>query len=155
MLCVLFSCVSQSLFYCYIKTKLFIAACYLLAFLYTSLILFGPLALSFHGDESEWCPVYDENDHMRELTGSGDFNSEISLADREYANPDYITDPCRYVRLPQLVWLTLEECDMSRRMLTSVILGGAIGYVLVGPTNETIRWNVNNRLTSNASSLIY
>ncbi|KAL3922352.1 MAG: hypothetical protein SGILL_002251 [Bacillariaceae sp.] len=44
-----------------------------------------------------------------------------------YDNPDYITDPCRYLRVPQLFYLTMEECDMSRRLLCSVILGGIIG----------------------------
>lgn len=90
--------------------------------------LIGPLVLSFK-DASEWCS---QDEDEGELKSSGDASSttyswDMNIGDKEYENPDYITDPCRYVRVPQLAWLTLEECDMSRRMLTSVILGGAIG----------------------------
>ena len=110
------------------QTKLLIWSCFVLAFLYTCTILIGPLVLSFQ-DESEWC-----SQDGRKLKVSGDSSStayswEMNVEDKEYENPDYITDPCWYVRVPQLGWLTLEECDLSRRMLTSVILGGAIGYV--------------------------
>lgn len=115
-----------------LRTKLFIAACYGLVFLYTCTILVGPLLLAFQ-DKAEWCSGYneDEEGYQRKLTADDSplFASDVDLADKEFKNPDYCTDPCQYIRLPNLVGLTLEECDMSRRMLTSVILGGAIGYV--------------------------
>lgn len=108
-------------------TKLLIRSCYLLVILYTCLILIGPLVLSYQ-DPSDWCAIDDEKgEEKRGLMQSGD-GWDVNAGDKEYANPDYITDPCRYFRIPQLAWLTLEECDFSRRMLTSVILGGAIGY---------------------------
>mmetsp|Transcript_29232 Transcript_29232/g.59493 ORF Transcript_29232/g.59493 Transcript_29232/m.59493 type:complete len:135 (-) Transcript_29232:820-1224(-) len=58
-------------------------------------------------------------------------NSAESNEDEEaqkYENPDYDDTPCRHERLPQLLYLTLEECDLSRRMASSVIFGGFIGY---------------------------
>jgi hypothetical protein len=119
---------SLIIFYLSTQTKLLIGSCYVLAPLYTFTILIGPLVLSFQ-DASEWC-----SQDERKLKTSGDSSStvyswEMNIEDKEYENPDYITDPCWYIRVPQLGWLTLEECDMCRRMLTSVILGGAIGYV--------------------------
>ena len=108
----------------YLSIKILIGLCYVFVSCYTCIILIGPLLLSFQ-KESDWCPVYQRED--RNLKSSAVFNWDIPIEDREYNNPDFIQDPCRYARVPQLVWLTLEECDMSRRMLTSVILGGAIG----------------------------
>uniref|UniRef100_A0A7S1VRB7 MgtC/SapB/SrpB/YhiD N-terminal domain-containing protein n=1 Tax=Grammatophora oceanica TaxID=210454 RepID=A0A7S1VRB7_9STRA len=137
-----------------VKSKAFLLLCYLGAFVWTLCILFGPLVLHFQ-DKALWCPVYDPNaddEHLfttvtnddvtnRQLKSSGDagsrssrataddrLNSEIPVEEREYENPDYDTDPCRYVRLPSLMGLTLEECDFCRRMLTAVLLGGTIGY---------------------------
>ncbi|KAL7524943.1 hypothetical protein ACHAWF_001141, partial [Thalassiosira exigua] len=45
-----------------------------------------------------------------------------------YENPDYNNSPCHVARIPLLLHLTLEECDLSRRMAFSVLLGGFIGY---------------------------
>mmetsp|Transcript_3420 Transcript_3420/g.6596 ORF Transcript_3420/g.6596 Transcript_3420/m.6596 type:complete len:470 (-) Transcript_3420:815-2224(-) len=73
----------------------------------------------------------------RSIKTSGDIhslmheNSAESNEDEEaqkYENPDYDDTPCRHERLPQLLYLTLEECDLSRRMASSVIFGGFIGY---------------------------
>jgi len=46
----------------------------------------------------------------------------------KYDNPDYNDSPCHITRIPYLFYLTLEECDLSRRMAASVLLGGFIGY---------------------------
>ena len=46
----------------------------------------------------------------------------------KYDNPDYNDSPCHTRRIPFLFYLTLEECDLSRRMAASVLLGGFIGY---------------------------
>lgn len=46
----------------------------------------------------------------------------------KYENPDYDNSPCHTSRLPYLLYLTLEECDLSRRMASSVLFGGFIGY---------------------------
>lgn len=46
----------------------------------------------------------------------------------EYANPMFHYDPCRYMRLPRLLWLTREECSFGRRLLASVLLGGIVGW---------------------------
>lgn len=106
-------------------TKVLIGLCYLFVLCYTCVILIGPLRLSFQ-EESDWCPVY-HSDDGNNLESSPVFNWDVPIQDREYANPDFIRDPCHYARVPQLFWLTLEECDYSLRMLTSVILGGVIG----------------------------
>lgn len=112
----------------HVKTKILIGTCYLLVSIYTCVILIGPLLLSFQ-HESEWCPVHiRSNIGGNEKSSNDQFNWDIPIQDREYNNPDFNQDPCQYARVPQLFWLTLEECDMSQRMLMSVILGGAIGY---------------------------
>ena len=46
----------------------------------------------------------------------------------EYENPDYHQNPCRLKRYGFLLGLTPKECDYGRRVLTSVLLGGIIGY---------------------------
>ena len=111
----------------HVKTKILIGTCYLLVLIYTCVILVGPFLLSFQ-QESEWCPVHVSSGKRSSSSNDQLFNWDIPIQDREYNNPDFNQDPCEYVRVPQLVWLTLQECDMSQRMLTSVILGGAIGY---------------------------
>lgn len=47
---------------------------------------------------------------------------------KAWANPAYNDDPCRSVRFQELLWLTREECGWGRRLLTSVVLGGVIGW---------------------------
>ena len=88
-------------------------------------------------DRSDWCP--DEEHGKRPLseeeqrqqkrrmkTSTDQFNEN---EDHDvYENPDYITDPCRYSRVALLFYLTLEECDLCRRLFASVLFGGAIGY---------------------------
>lgn len=69
--------------------------------------------------------VDDEVTNNRQLL-SGDTTSPSSEKS-PYSNPDYILDPCRYLRTPFLSCLTMEECDMCRRLLCSVLLGGIIG----------------------------
>lgn len=111
---------------------------YVLVVAYSILINVGPLVLALLPSD-QWCGLHDQaSDHQtasstnnggRRLS-SGDFYIEeaVSEEDSPYANPDYITDPCRYLRVPQLSYITLEECDMCRRLLCSVLLGGVIGY---------------------------
>lgn len=118
----------------HLKVKIFIASCYLIVFVYTIVILIGPLVLSFK-DESEWCPIYSTNGdadignrNLKKSSTSPVFHWDVPIEDRHYDNPDFDQNPCHYVRIPQLCWLTMVECDMSKRMLVSVILGGAIGY---------------------------
>ena len=91
---------------------------------YTALVLLGPPFL-LPADKSEWCPEYES---IRFGTSSAPNDDDTVYEEPHYENPDYITDPCFHRRLPQLLGLTLEECDLSRRMLASVIFGGAIGY---------------------------
>jgi len=91
---------------------------------YTALVLLGP-PFVLPADKSEWCPEYES---IRFGTSSAPNDDDTVYEEPHYENPDYITDPCFHRRLPQLLGLTLEECDLSRRMLASVIFGGAIGY---------------------------
>jgi len=90
---------------------------------YTPVVFFVPLALHFR-PRSAWCPL--------PTAGEADkYNYRpFFLDDGEspYENPDYVLDPCRYVRLACLLGLTLEDCDISRRMVVSVLLGSAVGY---------------------------
>lgn len=57
-----------------------------------------------------------------------DENTENSEETKNYDNPDYNNSPCHVSRIPSLFYLTLEECDLSRRMAASIIFGGFIGY---------------------------
>jgi uncharacterized membrane protein YhiD involved in acid resistance len=45
-----------------------------------------------------------------------------------YINPSYQPDPCENIRYPQLLFLTVEECIFSRRIIAAVLLGGIIGW---------------------------
>lgn len=121
------------------------AICYLLVIVYSILILVGPIVLTWIVPKDEWCGLSETSSTLMSGNGgatangidddgegrrllSGDFTVKESSAEHSYANPDYIMDPCRYLRVPELLYVTLEECDMSRRLLCSVILGGIIGY---------------------------
>lgn len=107
------------------------------------MIFVGPFLLTYVIDKDDWChsrltqdqrnmflqlqPLADGGDtvhNQRMLGGSGDF---AATADHPYPNPDYDTDPCRYVRFPFLSYITMEECDFCQRLAMSVVLGGAIG----------------------------
>ena len=55
-------------------------------------------------------------------------NNEEEQQKSKYENPDYNDSPCHLTRIPFLFYLTLEECDLSRRMAVSVLLGGFIGF---------------------------
>lgn len=82
-----------------------------LIFIYTMYILIGPSLLVRYWKKSEWCP-----------------KSNISFDTKDYENPDYDTDPCDHIRIPMLMYLTMEEADHCKRMLVSVALGSAIGF---------------------------
>jgi len=104
---------------------------------FSVLIFVGPFLLHVVIDKDAWCqlPLLDatvdnmdgsadrDNHDLRNLA-SGDFAEGGGYL---YPNPDYDTDPCRYARFAVLCFITLEECDICRRLLTAVILGGAIG----------------------------
>ena len=94
---------------------------YLVLLAYTLLVLFGPLFL-LSIDKTKWCP------ESESLDPSSTDDDDTIYDEPHYENPDYITDACFHRRLPELLGLTLEECDLSRRMLASVLFGGAIGY---------------------------
>lgn len=107
---------------------------------YTVIIFLGPIYLALWRPKEEWCPhhLYDEDDNNvndaagRELfsgdpkaSGTGSANNRNQHG---YANPDYDTDPCRYTRVPELLFLTLEDCDISRRLIVAVFLGAFVGF---------------------------
>jgi hypothetical protein len=107
----------------------------MLVLLLSLLICVGPILLTYVLPKEEWCGLtlddFTADDGMNKdnrLLLSGDMAAS-SGSDSPYGNPDYILDPCRYLRVPCLLYLTLEECDMCRRLLCSVVLGGVIGYV--------------------------
>lgn len=107
------------------QKRIVVILSYTLLAAYTALVLFGPLFL-LPADKDEWCP---EHESIRFGQAASAENDDDTVYDEpHYENPDYITDPCFHRRLPQLLGLTLEECDLSRRMLASVVFGAAIGY---------------------------
>lgn len=88
--------------------------------------------LTFVLPRENWCGLTldassdeDEENSSRRLL-SGDIAASSS-ENSPYSNPDYLLDPCRYLRTPFLSYLTIEECDMCRRLLCSVLFGGIIG----------------------------
>ena len=107
------------------KKTTIIVISYSILVAYSILVCAGPLFLTAFGNKGSWCPDH-ESVRFGQATVSND--DDAVYEEPHYENPDYITDPCFHRRLPQLLFLTLEECDLSRRMLYSVVLGGAIGY---------------------------
>lgn len=106
--------------------------CYILVLLFSILICVGPILLNHVVSKEDWCGLQLEtatvslaSESNRKMV-SGDFGKSDS-SESPYANPDYILDPCRYLRVPHLCYLTMEECDVCRRLLCSVILGAIIG----------------------------
>ncbi len=51
-----------------------------------------------------------------------------SSARTSYTNPDYDSTNCQWRRLPSLGFLSPMECELTRRLLISVLLGAAIGW---------------------------
>ena len=47
---------------------------------------------------------------------------------KEYGNPDYTGSHCNRLRHVKLLYLTREECSFARRLVSSVLLGGLIGW---------------------------
>ena len=121
----------------HLKRNLLVLLCCWAVLAFTSLIFLGPFLLSFM-DRSDWCPDKKTSDpqqqqqqqqqHRRMKTSTDQLDDGEEENDDVYENPDYITDPCRYSRVALLFYLTLEECDLCRRLFASVLFGGAIGY---------------------------
>ena len=105
---------------------------YTLLFAYTVLVTAGPLVLHYWIDPVDWCPSYLEElkeDNLLQKS-SKDIHEVVEEKEEtstKYENPDYNYSPCHITRIPLLFHLTLEECDLSRRMALSVLLGGLIG----------------------------
>ena len=76
---------------------------------YTIIILFGE-SFILPKDEAIWC------------------TSASIVNTKEYENPDYNKDLCRYQSTFYLLYMTVDECDYARRMLLSVIFGAIIGF---------------------------
>jgi putative Mg2+ transporter-C (MgtC) family protein len=51
-----------------------------------------------------------------------------SIEIKAFSNPVYNDNPCRGVRYPFLLFLTMEECDFGRRLVVAVLAGGVIGW---------------------------
>lgn len=51
-----------------------------------------------------------------------------SIEIKAFSNPVYNDNPCRGVRYPFLLFLTIEECDFGRRLVVAVMSGGVIGW---------------------------
>lgn len=100
---------------------------------YTVLVTVGPLVLHYWIDPAEWCPTYLEDfgeKNLLQKTSKDVRDVDVEENDETstmYENPDYNYSPCHITRIPVLFHLTLEECDLSRRMALSVLLGGLIG----------------------------
>lgn len=85
---------------------------------FTIMIAIGPIIMTEFLPQSAWCPD----------TADDPYYSNTSVVTKIYENPDHEDDPCLYMRLPLLLYLTMEEADCCRRMLASVLMGYAIGY---------------------------
>ena len=96
----------------YVQGRLIGAMLYFFLFIYTFIIFFGEALLP--KDEMKWC--------MAAKYGYPGMN-------KVYENPDYDTNPCLRERTAWLLFTNLDECDMARRMICSVLFGAIIGYV--------------------------
>jgi putative Mg2+ transporter-C (MgtC) family protein len=54
--------------------------------------------------------------------------SEQRAVTTEYGNPSFTYDPCRYRRVPRLLYMTRIECAFGRSLVMSVLLGGVVGW---------------------------
>lgn len=68
------------------------------------------------------------NDIHQHYQQRNENDEEEEAGSKTYDNPDYDNSICRVSRIPSLFYLTLEECDLSRRMAASILFGGFIGY---------------------------
>lgn len=109
--------------------------CYIMMICYSITIFVGPFLL-YREAETEWCTPQNnrttvfEGSTDSEVTDSETFPIKLTGYQLQYMNPEYNGNPCRTIRLPQLLGLTLIEADYCRRLFTSVFLGGVIGCVL-------------------------
>lgn len=96
---------------------LFIRIFTIIIIIFTLTIVIVPEILSRFMDKAEWCPLFDK------------FHTNINItSETVYENPDYDTDPCHHIRIPLLVYLTMQEADHCQKMLISVALGAIIGF---------------------------
>lgn len=115
-----------------LQASIILIICFLLVLLFSILICVGPILLTYVLPKEDWCGLTTDgftadgtnNDNRFLLSGDTETSSDSKSP---YHNPDYILDPCRYLRVPYLCYVTMEECDMCRRLLSSVLLGGIIG----------------------------
>lgn len=94
------------------EEQLFFTIMYVFIFSYVFVVLFGEFLLLSH-DQKDWCVAAQHG---------------FPGPKKEYANPEYNADPCQYERVPRLLFISRDECDMARRMLLSVLLGAGIGF---------------------------
>jgi uncharacterized membrane protein YhiD involved in acid resistance len=78
---------------------------------YTVVILFGDVWL-IPNDETAWCRAAQNGYPLV----------------KHYPNPDANNNPCHYERTLYLLGMNQFECMFSKRMIVSVLLGGAIGW---------------------------
>ncbi len=82
-----------------------------LLLVYTIVILFGEIFI-LPSNQASWCSLADTS----------------SQSSKQYENPDFRIDPCRFHKTIYLLYLTVDECDWARRILLSVIYGAIIGF---------------------------
>lgn len=115
------------------QLRILLGFCYAALVVYTFNVFAGPLWIHLLANPTDWCSLphnttYFNATDFAKATDQTTFPSPITAAQLQFLNPDYPTDPCLYLRLPRLLGMTLMECNFCRRLLTSVILGGLIGY---------------------------
>jgi len=84
---------------------------YFFTITFTFIIFFGEILL-LPKDETQWCKAA-QHGYIRQ---------------KSYENPYADNNPCLLERTVFLLFTNLDECDMARRMIGSVIFGAAIGY---------------------------
>ena len=91
----------------------------ILAMVYAAVAVFGEYFLNAYDENSSdqpsfwWCDEYDPN-YEEKFEGV-------------YSNPSYDPNPCLYIRTHYLLYLTIYDCEMIRRMLSAVVFGAFIG----------------------------
>mmetsp|Transcript_3163 Transcript_3163/g.6384 ORF Transcript_3163/g.6384 Transcript_3163/m.6384 type:complete len:374 (+) Transcript_3163:119-1240(+) len=89
--------------------KAFIVTLYSSLFVYTAIAVFVEPFVAY----------------SKECLKEGDGGGEVT---KTYGNPDYVFGVCNWERREELLGLSKMECDLTRRLLMSVLLGAAIGW---------------------------
>lgn len=105
--------------------KLVIVALYTSLVFYTGIIVLAEPFLPDHDCGKQSAGATSPSSSFSSTTTTG---TSAATHSKAYSNPDYDTSSCLWTRRAELGYLNSMECDLTRRLLVSVLLGAAIGW---------------------------